>query len=99
MARKQIDRYLETMSQRRGFMECKGTQESLECDKEGSCHYGGGKGVKGGSTHSNAHQIDTLTMRNLPQTEEELSSQTEGLRQVRHHFRQLICFSHGTLCL
>lgn len=74
-----------------------GYQEPLECDKEGSCHYGGGKGVKGGSTQSNAHQIDTLTMRNLPKTEEELSSQTEGLRQVCHHFRQLICLSHGTL--
>lgn len=32
-----------------------GHQEPLECDKEGSCHYSGGKGVKGGSTHSNAH--------------------------------------------
>lgn len=63
-----------------------GHQEPLECDKEGSCHYGGDKGVKGGSTHSNAHQIDTLTMRNLPWTEEELSSQTVGLRQVCHHF-------------
>ena len=29
MARKQIDRYLETMSQRRGFMECKGTRNHL----------------------------------------------------------------------
>lgn len=42
--------------------------------------------MKGGSTHSNAHQIDTLTMRNLPRTEEELSNQTAGLRQVCHHF-------------
>lgn len=60
-------------------------QEPLECDK-GSCHYGGGKGVKGGSTHSNAHQIDTSTIRNLLWTEEELSSETKGLRQVCHHF-------------
>lgn len=63
-----------------------GHQEPLEGDKEGSCDYSGGKGVKGGSTHSNAHQIDTLTMRNLPRTEEELSSQTAGLRKVCHHF-------------
>lgn len=41
--------------------------------------------MEGGSTHGNTHQIDTSNMRNLPSTEEELSSQTERLRQVCHH--------------
>lgn len=58
-------------------------REAQECDT-GSCHYAGGKEVKGGSTQS-TQQIDTSNM-HICWTEEELSSQTAGLRQVCHHF-------------
>lgn len=53
--------------------------------KAGVIHYAGGKDVKGGSTHTEFAANRHLKYAQFT-LEEELSSQTEGLRQVYHHF-------------